>query len=130
MRGMVDIALCAAGTGPDGAGGGIDPHAFHHRHVDHQPVVDTTKARPVVPASADRDLEIVLPCKIDRSDNVSDVGAPRNHDGTFVDHPVVETSHCVVVGVHSPHDRAAHVADEGFGGHSLHDVLLFHTMIG
>ena len=74
MRGMVDIALCAAATGPVGAGSGIDPHAFHHRHVDHQPVVDTTKARPVVPASADRDLEIVLPCKIDRSDNVSDVG--------------------------------------------------------
>src|SRR6202051_3424052 len=75
MRGVVDIALRAAGTDADGAGGGIDPHAFHHRQVDHQPVVDTTKAGPVVSASADRGLEIVLPCKIDGSDNVSDVSA-------------------------------------------------------
>src|SRR3981189_3673622 len=53
----------------NGAGGGIDVHAFHHRHVDHQPVVDTTKARPVVAASADPDPEIVLPFKIARSAN-------------------------------------------------------------
>ena len=126
MRRVVDIALRAAGTDADGAGGGIDPHAFHHRHVDHQPVVDTTKARPVVPASADRDLEIVLPCKIDRGDNISDVGTSRNYRGTLIDHPVVEAPHSVIIGIHWPDDRAAHVADEGFGGHGLHDVLLFH----
>jgi hypothetical protein len=88
------------------------------------------KAGPVVPASADRDLEIVLPCKIDRSDNVSNVGTSRNHHGTLIYHPIVEAPYSVIIGVHSPDDRAAHVADEGFGGHSLHDVLLFHTMIG
>jgi hypothetical protein len=99
-------------------------HAFHHRHVDHQPVVNATKAGPVVPTSADGNPEIALPCKIDRSDNVSDVGATRNHQGTFVDHPIVETSHCVVVGVHSPDDRTAHIANEGFGGQGVHDFLL------
>jgi hypothetical protein len=83
-----------------------------------------------VPASADRDPEIVLPCKIDRSDNVSDVGASRNHHGTLIDHPVVEAPHSVIIGIHSPENRTAHVADEGFGGRSLHDVLLFYTMIG
>jgi hypothetical protein len=83
-----------------------------------------------VPASADRGLEIVLPCKIDRSDNISDVGASRNHHGTLIDHPVVKAPYSVIVGIYWPDDRAAHVADEGFGGHSLHDVLLFRTMIG
>jgi hypothetical protein len=34
------------------------------------------------------------------------------------------------LGICSPDDRAAHVADENFGGHGLHDILLFHTMIG
>ena len=130
MRGVVYIALRAAGTNADGAGGGIDPHAFHHRHVDHQPVIDTAKARPIVSASADRNPKIVLLCKIDRSDNVSDVGASRNHLGALIDHPVVEAAHSIIVDVRSPDDGAAHVADEGFSGHGLHDFLLFHTMIG
>jgi hypothetical protein len=82
-----------------------------------------------MPASADRDLEIILPCKIVRSNNVSDVGAPRNHHWTLIDHPVVEAPHCIIIGVHPPDDWAAHVADEGFGGHGLHDVHLFHTTI-
>ena len=127
MRGMVDIALGATGADADCAGGGINSHAFHHRHVDHQPVVDTTKTWPVVSASADRDLEIVLPCKNDRSDNVSDVGASCNHHGTLIDHPVVEAPHRVIIGIHSLDDRAAHVTDEGFSGHGLHDLLLFHN---
>ena len=130
MRRVIDIALCAARTDADGAGGGIDPHAFHHRHVDHQSVVDTTKARSVMPASADRDLEIVLPCKIHRGDNVSSVGASRNHLGLLVDHPVVETPGGVILGIPSPDDGTTHVADEGFGGRGLHDVLLFPQMIG
>src|SRR3981189_2977275 len=130
MRGVVDVALCAAGADANGRGDGVGVHAFHHRHVDHQPVVDATKAGPVVPTSADGNSEIALPCKIDRSDNVSDVGATRNHHGTLVDHPVVEAPYSVIIGIYWPDDRAAHVADEGFGGRSLHDVLLFHTMIG
>jgi len=105
MRSVVDVALRAAGTDADGAGGGIDPHAFHHRQVDHQPVVYTTKAGPVVPASADRGLEIVLPCKIDGSDNVSDVGASRNHLGTL---SIIRCrgSYSVIIGIRSPDDRA------------------------
>jgi hypothetical protein len=108
----------------------VQPHAFHHRHVDHQPVIDATEARPVVPASADRDLEIVLPCKIDRSDDVSNVGTSRNHHGALIDHPVVEAPHSVIVGIGSSDDGAAHVADKGFGGQGSHDVLLFHAMVG
>ena len=130
MRGVVDIALRAAGTDADGAGGGIDPHTFHHRKVDHQTVVDTTKARPIVPASADRDPEIVLPCEIDRSDNVSDVGASRNHHGSFIDHSIVEAPYSIIIGIGAPDDWAAHVADESFGGHGLHDILLLYTIIG
>jgi hypothetical protein len=83
-----------------------------------------------VPASADRDLEIVLPCKIHRGDNVSSVGASRNHYGTLVDHPVEETPNGIIVGIPLPDDGTTHVADEGFGGHGLHDVLLFPQMIG
>jgi hypothetical protein len=116
--------VCAAGADANGAGDGIDAHAFHHRHVDHQPAIDATKAGPVVPTSADGNSEIALPCKIDCSDNVSDVGATRNHHGTLVDHPVVEASHCVIVGIHWPDNRTAHVADEGFGGREVHDFLL------
>ena len=130
MRGVVDVALCAAGADAHGAGGGIDMHAFHHRQVDHQPIVDAAKAGPIVAASADGNSEIALPRKIDRSDNVSDVGASRNQQRTLIDHPVVEAAHSVIVGVRSPDDGAAHVADEGFSGHGLHDLLLFHTMIG
>ena len=113
------VCLSAAGTNADGAGGGIDPHAFHHRHVDHQPVIDTAKARPIVSASADRNPKIVLLCKIDGSDNVSDVGASRNHLGALIDHPVVEAAHSIIVDVRSPDDGAAHVADEGFSGPSV-----------
>ena len=98
--------------------------------VDHQPVVDATKAGPVVPAAADRNLEIVLPCKIHRGDDVSSVGASRDHYGPLIDHPVVETPDSVVVGVPLPDHGTTHVADEGFGGHGLHDVLLFPQMIG
>src|SRR4029453_4198692 len=130
MRGVIDIALCAARTDADGAGSSIDPHAFHHRHVDHQSTVDATKAWPVVPASADRDLEIVLPCKIHRGDNVSSVGASRNQYGTLVDHPVEETPNSIIVGIPLPDDGTTHVADEGFGGHGFAYVLLFPHMIG
>src|SRR5260221_893246 len=105
MRSVVDIALCTARADANGAGGGIDVHAFHHRHVDHQPVVDATKAGPVVPTSADGNPGIALPCEIDRSDNVSDVGATRNYCGAFITHPVVETSPSCVAAVHWPDHR-------------------------
>jgi hypothetical protein len=63
--------------------------------------------------------------QIDRSDNVSDVAHRAIITGLLSINPVVEAPHSVIVGIHSPDDRAARAADEGFCGRSLHDVLLF-----
>src|SRR2546430_8871046 len=51
FRSVVDVALCAAGADANGAAQGIYVHAFHNRHVDHEPIIDATKAGPVVAAS-------------------------------------------------------------------------------
>jgi hypothetical protein len=130
MRRVVDIALRAAGADSDGARGGVDAHAFHHRHVDHQPVVDAAKARTVMAATANGHGEVVLFCEFDGRDDVGDVGAARDHLGILVDHPVVQAPHGIIVAITPRDDRTAHIADESFGSHGLHDFLLFLTMIG
>ena len=96
MRGMIDVALRAAGLSPHGAGRGIDAHALEARQIDDETVVAAAETRSVVSAAADRDQEILSAAEVHRRNHVGHVRAARNEARTLVDHAVVKLARLVI----------------------------------
>ena len=95
----VDVAPGRAGLGADGAGGGVDVDGLHLREVDDQAVVTHGAAGHLVASAADADHRVVLAGDLDDLDDVSGVGAARDHRRVAIDQPVPHPPCRVVVGV-------------------------------
>ena len=106
MRRVVDVPRRAARLDANGAVRRVDPHPFHHRQVDDQPVVDAAQAGAVVAAAADGDEKTVVAAEIHRGDHVGDIDALRDEQRPLVDHAVVERASLVVVRI-APRDQPA-----------------------
>src|SRR5215475_2734779 len=99
MGGMVDVAGRTAGSDPYRAVLRIDAHALHHRHVDHQAVVDAAEPRSVMAATPDRDRQFGIPPEIYGSDNIGSIGAANDESRPFVDHGVKELARLIIASI-------------------------------
>src|SRR6185437_2331126 len=125
VRGVIDVALRAACSDPDGPGSGVDPPTPHHREVDDETIVDTGEPRPIVAAAADRDPEIVIPAEIYRSHDIGDIEAARDHGWPFVDHAVVEPAGLVIIGIEGLDQCPAKAVAQLGSALLLHGILLW-----
>ncbi len=84
--------------------GRVDVDALHRREVDHQRIVGDGAPGDVVAAAANRDVEALRASEADRVGDVRGVPAARDQRRPPVDHPVVDTSRVVVLGVSGVED--------------------------
>ena len=95
IRRGVEVAPRRPALGPSRRGRGIHPDAAHSGEVDHDPVT-CAEARNAVPSPADRQVEPVLASQVHGSHHVADVGGSDDHDGSPVDHGVVDVPRLLV----------------------------------
>jgi hypothetical protein len=100
----------------------IDPHAFHQREVDHDPVVARGEAADAVTTAPDGDDHLLVSCESDRGGHVLDRGAPRDERGSPVDHPVPHEPRGLVVRAPGRHDLALEGSAEGRERRGVHRV--------
>src|SRR5690349_18344883 len=96
MCGVLDVPLRAAGFNPHCARGGVDSDALQAREIDDQSVVTAAEAGPVMPASANRDEQVLLAPEIHGSDDVGCVRAARDEARPFIDHRVVKLASVMI----------------------------------
>src|SRR6185295_10806103 len=89
MCSMIDIPRCAARRHAHGAVGRVYTHAFHHRQVDHETIVDGSVAWAVVTATPNRDRQLLLPAEVHGGDDIGDVNTASDQQGPLVYHGVV-----------------------------------------
>ena len=127
----VDIAHRRATLDVHDPGVGVDLDVAHLTEVDHEPVVDAAEAGTVVTGSAHGQPYPVPHGVANGGRDVIDVRAADDHQGTLVDHPVVELAAVVVEGVVSGDDLAGHrsaqCAQDGGSIGRGHDDLPFVT---
>ena len=99
----------------------VDVDLAHPGQVDHQPVVEHAMARRVVAASANRHVEVVHSCEVERGRHVRRTDTLRDHRGAPVDEPVEADPGGVVSGVRRREDgareRVAQLANTAGFGH-------------
>ena len=93
----------------------------HRRQVDHQPALGHGETGDVVPAAANRDLQLRGPAEPDRRGDVGGGRAPGDHGRATVDHRVPDGACLVVPGVAA--------AQEGLGHVSSFEVLVLSTTL-
>ena len=76
----------------------IDSDGPHARHVEHDSAVANRVPRDVVPASPDRERQVVLLREADAGDDVTRARGADDHSGTAVDHRVPDRA-CRVVSI-------------------------------
>ncbi len=104
--GVVEIAERGPGVDADGAVLRVDGGAAHEREVDDQRVVPDAEPARAVPATADREGDVVLAAEPHARQHVRDVPAAGDRRGPLVDHAVVHRTHLVVARV-GGHDHLA-----------------------
>ena len=106
-RRVVDVRGAATRLHPHGPGGGVDPHALHHRQIDDEAVVAAAEPGTVVTAAADGEQQALLAGEVHGGDDVGRVDGARDQARALVDHAVVERTNGVVVRVGLADEPAA-----------------------
>src|SRR5689334_15710939 len=96
---MVNIALRASGPDSCRSGLWVDTNTLYSRKIDDEPVVTAAKARSVMAAAADRDVQTLCAPELYRCYNFSDVSTLCDHPRTLVAHAVVELAAGIIVRV-------------------------------
>jgi len=122
MSSMVNIARRTPRSDPCRAAPRIDAHTLHHRHVDHQTVIDAAEPRPIMAAAPDSDRQFAVTTEIHGGNNVGGVGTARDEPRPFVDHRVIELACLIIAGVAVANDGSAKVCCEHCEVFIVHDV--------
>ena len=96
MRGMIDIAPCAAAADAHGSRGRIDMNKLDRGEIDHQAIVADSQAAGVMAAAANGDLQVMLTAEVNGRHHVGHVGAFAIKRGLRLDHGVIDLALCVV----------------------------------
>ncbi len=94
----VDVAEETAGLRAGDPPPGVDPHAGHRRHVQHQCAVRCRQPGDVVPAPFHAEQQIVLARELDGRDDVGGADAADDEPGPAIDHRVPERPRILVAG--------------------------------
>src|SRR5262245_18010938 len=78
MRGVIHISPGTAPLNADRTCHGIDANALHAREIDDQAIIARAKTTGIVAATTHGEKHVVIAGKMDRGDDVGDIGAPRN----------------------------------------------------
>jgi hypothetical protein len=97
LRLAVELGPGDAALSPRRAGGRVDVNSLHRPEVDHETAVRDGPSGDVVPAAADRDLEIAATGGTNRLDDVGRALTPGDQGRPPVDHRVVHAADLVVV---------------------------------
>ncbi len=121
VRGVIDIAPCAAAFDAHGLRHRVDANTLHPRQLDHQAVVDAAEAAGVVTAALDGEQHLLLACEVHGGDDVGDISHARDEARLLVDHRVVDLAGFLVTGVGRLDQFAAQTGlERGDGGIGRH----------
>jgi hypothetical protein len=107
MRGVIDVALRAAGFDANRARRRVDADSFQPAEIDHDPAVAAAETGAVVTAAANCEQQIAIAREFNRRNDVRHVAATCDHVRPFLDHRVVELAGLLVAGIRSSNQVAA-----------------------
>jgi hypothetical protein len=106
---------------------GVDGYVPHAREIDDQAAVDERMASNVVPAAANRDVEIVIAREADGVRDVVGAGAAYDQRRPSIDHGVPDRARRIVVCIASSNDVARHHTLQRTGVDQRGRLLRRHT---
>src|SRR5438876_8503020 len=83
----IDVGEQAAALNPGSPGSAVDPHGAHQPEVDQDASVGHRLARGAMTAASNGNLQVVLPGKLNRRNDIGGPARPGYERGTLVDHP-------------------------------------------
>ncbi len=99
VRRLIDLAPGTAARHANGARRGVDVNGLHRREIDDQPVVNHRQSGPVVAATTNGYVQLILAGKGHGRRHVSRVGTTDDQRRVLVNHGVVESASIIVARV-------------------------------